>query len=930
MARKELKVVITGDPSGARRAIAQVHDDSSKLGTIFGAVGRAAVTGFKAVTVAAGSAVGIGVKVAGDLQQAQIGFTTMLGSAEKAQSFLKGLADFAAKTPFELPGLIDSSRALLAMGFNAQQVMPIMRSVGDAVAAVGGGQEMIERVTRALGQMNAKGKVSAEEMRQLAEAGIPAWEFLAKKLKVDIPTAMKMVEKRAVDSSTFVSAFMENTAAKFGGAMEKQSQTLFGLFSTLKDTVRLKLADIASPLVEGITASLPQITTAVDSFLGQVGPAFAGFIGQIINLFTSLLPVVQPILTVLANEFGYVLAAVVPVLQQLAPFIAHAAQGIALWINNLTSLLPVLGQLLVALGPLLPSLAGLGIAILNALTPALIPLIEKLTDLAVALIGTNEKAGPLLIVITQLATAIAALPPGLIQLAIGAYAVGKAFTVAKLSVEAFKVGMALGNLDKFAGLAGVLGNLGALFARLAPLGGLVMRLFSGIGAVARMAALGFQALAAALGISVGWLIAIVAAVVIAAVLIVKNWDTIKKAVGAAWDFIVDKAKAAWSAIQSVVGAFVGFITQVPGKIAAALSAVPGIVMGFVSSVASGIVSLGASVLSGFVSFLAQLPTAIAYWLGFAIGSFLRGIYDIVRLVVEWGPKLIESFVSFVSQLPGKAWDALVGVYNFVVDRLGAALSFTLDFGGKLVTGFVSFVSQLPGRAAEFFSAVWRNVTSWLSQTVSAAIQKGSELLSAFVDFASKIPGRVADFVGQLPGKIADAVSGMVNEARRIGDQLVGIFEDVAKKIVRAVADLPGKLLGMAKNIGSSFVNGLKDGLGIHSPSLPEKYFTNIRNSAVMSSKAVQGAVANMGKVLVNSDLPAIQMAGAGLRSQPQLVSGASTPAQGAGSPLSVSFADGAITVQAAPGQDAEEIAAEVLRQVEEKVMRKLAQRMRAG
>ena len=38
--------------------------------------------------------------------------------------------------------------------------------------------------------MQAKGKVSAEEMLQLAEAGVPAWEMLANKIGTDIPTAM--------------------------------------------------------------------------------------------------------------------------------------------------------------------------------------------------------------------------------------------------------------------------------------------------------------------------------------------------------------------------------------------------------------------------------------------------------------------------------------------------------------------------------------------------------------------------------------------------------------------------------------------------------------------------------------------------------------------------------------------------------------------
>lgn len=180
-------------------------------------------------------------------EQAEIAFTTMLGSGNAAQAMLDDLQAFAAKTPFEFPELVTASQRMLAMGFTSQQVLPTLTAIGDAVAAMGGGSEMIDRVTRALGQMQAKGKVSAEEMLQLTEAGIPAWQNLADKIGVTVPEAMKKVEQGAVSARVGIDAQIEGINRSFGGMMEKQSETFAGMLSNLKDTFTRAAGEVLEP-----------------------------------------------------------------------------------------------------------------------------------------------------------------------------------------------------------------------------------------------------------------------------------------------------------------------------------------------------------------------------------------------------------------------------------------------------------------------------------------------------------------------------------------------------------------------------------------------------------------------------------------------------------------------------------------------------------
>lgn len=196
------------------------------------------------------------LKLGSDFQQAQIAFTTMLGSGSKANAFLNDLKAFAASTPFEFPGLVDAAKRLQAMGFAAEQVIPTLRSIGNAAAALGGGAQMIDRITLALGQMQAKGKVSTQEMNQLAEAGINAWKILADKMGKSIPEVMKLAEKGLINAARAVPELLAEMDRQYGGMLEKQSKTIEGRWSNLKDKINFIMMDLGKGLEQPAGAAM--------------------------------------------------------------------------------------------------------------------------------------------------------------------------------------------------------------------------------------------------------------------------------------------------------------------------------------------------------------------------------------------------------------------------------------------------------------------------------------------------------------------------------------------------------------------------------------------------------------------------------------------------------------------------------------------------
>lgn len=298
MADGSVVIEILADAAKFNAALAKVERSASKsLSSLGGAaygIGTALTAGVTAPLGAAAAAAGKwALDTASAAEQADIALSTMIGP-ERAKALLADLAEFARTTPFEMAGLTDATQKLLAYGFAAEDVVPMLTAVGDAAAGLGAGQAGVDSITRALGQMQAKGKASAEEMLQLTEVGVPAWQYLADAVSDgDIPAAMQMVTDGAVDANTAISALQDGMSRDFGGLMEKQSTTLSGSLSNLTDAAANAIRQIKD------TDAWKQATEAVSRLAESIGP-----------LVEKMLPVAERGLSAVAGVLTDVASAI--------------------------------------------------------------------------------------------------------------------------------------------------------------------------------------------------------------------------------------------------------------------------------------------------------------------------------------------------------------------------------------------------------------------------------------------------------------------------------------------------------------------------------------------------------------------------------------------------------------------------------------------
>lgn len=173
-----------------------------------------------------------------DYEQSMTSFEVLLQSAEKADKLMNDMTQFAADTPFEMEDLQKGAQTLLSFGTAETEVIKKMQQLGDLSQGM---PDKFERITMAYGKMNAKGKVTLEELNMLTEAGVPILKQLAEQSGVTQEQLFKNISdgKLGIDDINKAIESMTSSGGQFFGMMEKQSATMEGMWSTLSDNVSI-------------------------------------------------------------------------------------------------------------------------------------------------------------------------------------------------------------------------------------------------------------------------------------------------------------------------------------------------------------------------------------------------------------------------------------------------------------------------------------------------------------------------------------------------------------------------------------------------------------------------------------------------------------------------------------------------------------------
>lgn len=240
-----------------------VEDGSNDIVQSFGNIGKA-VAGL-AVTAMLKSWVTDMISVRGEFQQLEIAFSTMLGNGEKAKALMGELVNTAASTPFDLQGVANSAKQLLAYGESADTVNDTLVRLGNIASGL---SIPLNDLTMLYGTTMVQGRLFTQDVRQFMGRGIPLVQELEKELgkteteinnmvtagQIGFPEVQKVIEN------------LTNEGGMFYGLMEEQSKSLTGQLSNLGDAWDMMLNDMGTNMEGILSGGISAVATLVEKY----------------------------------------------------------------------------------------------------------------------------------------------------------------------------------------------------------------------------------------------------------------------------------------------------------------------------------------------------------------------------------------------------------------------------------------------------------------------------------------------------------------------------------------------------------------------------------------------------------------------------------------------------------------------------------------
>ena len=851
---QRVDIPVTADTSKFVKEITVAKN--SMGGNFFGGLAKSAgiATASLGAVATAGTVAGaiFAGKLAASMEQTEIAFQGLLGSTEASQEALDKMKKFAATTPFEFNDVTVGVQKFVALGMTVDESLAALTDIGDAIASVGGSGESIGRVTLAMSQIQAKGRLAAQELNQIGEA-IPSFDRgaffdnLSVSMGKSTEELKKMAEQGLIPAKEANDALLETFREMPGaqGAMIRQSKTLNGLFSTLKDTVQFGLVDSVQNALPVLSETVASQIDSISGSIGKLGSSFGDILigiakvaGPIVDvvasvfgalgpsigkIFENLAPAITaltPAITAFADVFGMIGVQISEILKDVAPVLGVFFKEI---FDAIKPIIPVLGQLAKTFfslfKPLLPIISNLFTAFapfLKQIGGSLVKALSSVGEVLAKIFGkkeTQEAITKLAEAFGQLAVVfVDALLPVLLNPAM-------VETFAKLTIDLLPVlttalTLLIPVIQAFGNVMQIIANVNAFVVRT------IIDIVSWIGG----------ALKTTLDVIVG---------------VVSNfgvvWSAVWDGVIISFNFVKDGLLGGLTFLKDSIGGFVAgivnFFVALPGRIVA------------------GLVNIGLTIWNGIVGGLGWVKTQFSGWIDGIVRFFYNLPGRIVGVLAGLGDKIKNVFV--------KAMKLIVSPINLIIKGINTVVG--LLPGKQPKIGLIEFheggvVGETKAKphggkgrlSGDEMFAVLQHGETILPKSVSKNLsRKEANMLvdGRFDDFAHSISGKKG--VNQKEAQNIDYKNLKVNLSMLQNEQGFG-FGDIVKGVKNIGGNaidlarlISGEVLAKSFDVAIAPLRGLLSPLGVPG-DVALGLATKMRNVAVDFIKGVKAEADKQG------------------------------------------------------------------------------------
>ena len=687
-------------------------------------------------------------------------------SATDAAASIKKISDALDGLPTTSSAMTGMVQQLAPLTSNLDEATDIALAFNNAMLAGGASTMEQENALTQYTQMLSAGKVDMQawrsiqaampgQLNQVAEAMMGAGHNAN-----DLYEAMKDGKYSFDDFNKAVMDLNQNGFGKYASFAQQAKDATQGI-GTAMENVKNRVAKAVQKVIEAV--GVENIAGAINGFssqFGKIGDAAAGMVTGVKGWFGKAAQAAQPLVSIWQSDFG-----------QLGVYLKGLASNAQAFGGSLL-------DVVTNGGGLQNFLTGLN----NIISP-LVNWWIALTRNVSIFIGTLSDSGGVqafLASLSELWKGLTQLGQGLADAVTGFLAVGQnggaAASIGQLVGDAFNAAAPF--VEKLASTLQSLGDWASEH------GDAIRTVIAGIAG-------GFAAFKTASLIS-------------AAVTALKSFDVAAK-IAAAGQWVLNAAMNAnpivlvVTAIGALVAALVWFFTQTEtGRKAWAsftsfLSSAWQSVVSFVTSLGQNIANFFTqtipNAIQSVIQWFQQLPSAIGTALSNLITSIGTWAVSFGQSALQAGQQFVSNIANFLTNLPATIAYWLAYGITFVVLWAAQLGSQAISAGQQFLANLGSYISQVPGRIGAGLSGAISAVGSFASSMASGALRAGQQFLSNLVNTLASIPGRMVSIGSQI---VHGIISGITGSIGKVGSAILGGVKDA--------------------------ISGVKNFLGIHSPS----------------------------------------------------------------------------------------------------------------
>jgi tape measure domain-containing protein len=775
-------------------------------------------------------------------------------SSEDAAASIKKISSALDGLPTTSSAMTGMVQQLAPLTSNLDQATNIALAFNNAMLAGGASTMEQENALTQYTQMLSAGKVDMQawrsiqaampgQLNQVAEAMLGAG-----KNSNDLYEAMKNGSISFDDFNKKVMELNQNGFGKYASFAQQAKDATQGI-GTAMENVQNRVAKAVQKVIEAV--GVENIAGAINGFssqFGKIGDAAAGMVTGVKGWFGKAAQAAQPLVSIWQSDFG-----------QLGVYLKGLASNAQAFGGSLLDVVTNGGGLQNFL------------TVLNNIISPLVNWWIALTRNVSIFIGTLSDSGGVqafLASLSELWKGLTQLGQGLADAVTGFLAVGQnggaAASIGQLVGDAFnaaapfveKLASTLQSLGDWASehgdairtvIAGIAGGFAAF--KTASLISAAVTALKSFDVAAKIAAAGQWVLNAAMNANpIVLVVTAIGALVAALVWFFTQTETGRKA----WASFTSFLSSAWQSVVSFVTSLgqniANFFTQtIPNAIQSVIqwfqqlpSAIGTALSNLITSIGTWAVSFGQSALqagqqfvSNIANFLTNLPATIAYWLAYGITFVVLWAAQLGSQAISAGQQFLANLGTFFVQLPGNIWNWLTSTVASVASWAAQMGANALSAGSRFLSNVGTFISQLPANVGSWLSGAVSAAASFVGRMASNAVNAGSRFLSSIGSYISQVPGRIGAGLSGAISAVGSFASSMASGALRAGQQFLS-------NLVNTLASIPGRMVSIGSQIvhgiisgitgsigkvGSAILGGVKDAisgvknfLGIHSPS----------------------------------------------------------------------------------------------------------------